>query len=180
VARPLTIGHLRLSPTGEVVEIDAQAAEILGVSVEMAGEGSARAPFLVPLREWIRSPDASDNATAFEHAWDHGEGRAGRAHLIVAPVRDASGGLAGFDVFAEDAEARDEAQAERTRSFLASILETLPNPVFVKDESHRWVLLNGSYCRFMGYDRFQLLLSQERGGSLLGQGRRRLRERRAE
>jgi PAS domain S-box-containing protein len=40
---------------------------------------------------------------------------------------------------------------------LGSILEALPNPVFVKDEQHRWVLLNDSYCRFMGYGREQLL-----------------------
>ena len=43
------------------------------------------------------------------------------------------------------------------RSFPGSILEGLPNPVFVKDEQHRWVLLNEAYCRFMGYERSQLL-----------------------
>jgi PAS domain S-box-containing protein len=41
--------------------------------------------------------------------------------------------------------------------FLASILEALPNPVFVKDEAHRWVVLNDSYCRFMGHERAELL-----------------------
>lgn len=38
-----------------------------------------------------------------------------------------------------------------------SLLEALPNPVFVKDEQHRWVLLNDSYCAFMGYTRDELL-----------------------
>ncbi|BDG05482.1 hybrid sensor histidine kinase/response regulator [Anaeromyxobacter oryzae] len=38
-----------------------------------------------------------------------------------------------------------------------SVLETLPNPVFVKDEAHRWVLLNDAYCRFMGLPRERLL-----------------------
>jgi two-component system CheB/CheR fusion protein len=40
---------------------------------------------------------------------------------------------------------------------LDSLLEALPNPVFVKDEQHRWVLLNDAYCRFMGYERSQLI-----------------------
>jgi PAS domain S-box-containing protein len=44
-----------------------------------------------------------------------------------------------------------------TRQFLQSLLEALPNPVFVKDEQHRWVLLNDSYCAFMGYARDELL-----------------------
>ncbi len=40
---------------------------------------------------------------------------------------------------------------------LEDILEALPNPVFVKDEGRRWVLLNDSYCKFMGYERERLL-----------------------
>lgn len=40
---------------------------------------------------------------------------------------------------------------------LEGLLEALPNPVFVKDEQHRWVLLNDAYCRFMGYERSQLI-----------------------
>jgi two-component system CheB/CheR fusion protein len=40
---------------------------------------------------------------------------------------------------------------------LDSLLEALPNPVFVKDEQHRWVLLNDAYCRFMGYERSHLI-----------------------
>ncbi len=29
--------------------------------------------------------------------------------------------------------------------------------MFVKDEQHRWILLNDAYCRFMGYERAELL-----------------------
>jgi PAS domain S-box-containing protein len=41
--------------------------------------------------------------------------------------------------------------------FLAGILEALPNPVFVKDERHRWVLLNDRFCRLLGHDRAELM-----------------------
>ena len=38
-----------------------------------------------------------------------------------------------------------------------SLLEGLPNPVFVKDENHRWVLLNAAFCDFMGRSRSELI-----------------------
>jgi PAS domain S-box-containing protein len=41
--------------------------------------------------------------------------------------------------------------------FVARIVEALPNPVFVKDEQHRWVLLNDHFCRFMRVEREALL-----------------------
>ena len=37
------------------------------------------------------------------------------------------------------------------------ILEALPDPVFVKDEQHRWTMVNDAYCRFMGYSREQII-----------------------
>ena len=46
---------------------------------------------------------------------------------------------------------------EVTLPFLAGILEALPNPVFVKDERHRWVLLNERFCRLLGRDRSELI-----------------------
>jgi two-component system CheB/CheR fusion protein len=40
---------------------------------------------------------------------------------------------------------------------LASILEGLPTPVFVKDRAHRWVLLNDAACAFIGHSREELI-----------------------
>jgi PAS domain S-box-containing protein len=36
-------------------------------------------------------------------------------------------------------------------------LNALPDPVFVKDEQHRWIILNDAFCRFMGYPRERLI-----------------------
>lgn len=41
--------------------------------------------------------------------------------------------------------------------FPIEILEALADPVFVKDEQHRWVLLNDAFCRFVGQPREALL-----------------------
>ncbi len=47
--------------------------------------------------------------------------------------------------------------APSTEGLVASLLEALPNPVFVKDETHRWVLLNASFCELVGRERSELL-----------------------
>src|SRR5512142_1934208 len=48
-------------------------------------------------------------------------------------------------------------EREITLPFLAGILDALPNPVFVKDERHRWVLLNERFCRLLGRERNELI-----------------------
>ncbi|HYD42222.1 MAG TPA: PAS domain S-box protein [Anaeromyxobacter sp.] len=40
---------------------------------------------------------------------------------------------------------------------LERILDALPNPVFVKDDQHRWIALNESCCRLIGRTRAELL-----------------------
>jgi PAS domain S-box-containing protein len=40
---------------------------------------------------------------------------------------------------------------------LNSVLNALADPVFVKDEQHRWVTLNDAFCSFMGRPREELL-----------------------
>ena len=44
-----------------------------------------------------------------------------------------------------------------TREFLDRIINNIPSPIFVKDEHHRWILLNDAYCEFMGYKREELI-----------------------
>ncbi len=41
--------------------------------------------------------------------------------------------------------------------FLDGIINALPNPVFIKDEQHRWLILNDAYCELMGFDREELI-----------------------
>jgi len=56
-----------------------------------------------------------------------------------------------------DRAARSGPASGRTRLFMEALLDALPNPVFVKDEQHRWVLLNDLFCAFMGHPREELL-----------------------
>ena len=45
----------------------------------------------------------------------------------------------------------------RGSDLLLGIINLLPNPVYVKDRSHRWVEVNAAFCKFLGYSREQLL-----------------------
>ena len=52
---------------------------------------------------------------------------------------------------------RSEQRLEESRQFLSRIIETIPDPVFVEDSQHRWVLINPAFSEFMGYPHQDLL-----------------------
>ncbi|MFO0872359.1 MAG: PAS domain-containing protein, partial [Phycisphaerales bacterium] len=39
---------------------------------------------------------------------------------------------------------------ERSQQFLRVVLDSIPQPVFVKDEQHRWVIVNEAFCQIFG------------------------------
>ncbi len=43
------------------------------------------------------------------------------------------------------------------KTFLEEVINQIAAPLFVKNEQHRWVLLNDAYCSFMGYERKELI-----------------------
>lgn len=47
--------------------------------------------------------------------------------------------------------------APEKSAFFKAILNTIADPVFVKDDQHRWVLLNDAYCEFFGAKREDLI-----------------------
>lgn len=42
-------------------------------------------------------------------------------------------------------------ELKRSKEFLQTIINTIPDPVFVKDKNHRWIILNQAYCQLIGY-----------------------------
>jgi two-component system sensor histidine kinase/response regulator len=43
------------------------------------------------------------------------------------------------------------------RAFLAQIIDAVADPIFVKDEQHRWILMNDAMCALMGHPREEVL-----------------------
>lgn len=52
---------------------------------------------------------------------------------------------------------RAREDAEYSRKFLDEILDLAPQPLFVKDEWHRWVVVNKAFCEQIGYSKETLL-----------------------
>ena len=50
-----------------------------------------------------------------------------------------------------------EEELKRFKEWLANIINALDDPVFVKDEEHRWVILNDAACEVMGRPREELI-----------------------
>ncbi len=71
---------------------------------------------------------------------------------------DGEGEFDHFDGIIEElAKPRASRDPSSTMGLVESFLEGLPNPAFVKDEKHRWVLLNAAFCDLMGYERGELI-----------------------
>jgi PAS domain S-box-containing protein len=52
---------------------------------------------------------------------------------------------------------KDELRIKESQEYLNKIINSVADPIFVKDGEHRWTLLNDAFCRFMGYERGELL-----------------------
>ncbi|MBD3379932.1 MAG: PAS domain S-box protein [Candidatus Omnitrophica bacterium] len=77
----------------------------------------------------------------------------------LQPLSDASGNCERVLGIAMDTTKRKAAEAavEKTKNFLDKIINSVADPIFVKDRDHRWIVLNDAYCRFMGYPREDLI-----------------------
>ncbi len=53
--------------------------------------------------------------------------------------------------------AQQQEELKRSKEFLSTVIDTIPDPVFVQDDQHRWIMLNEAYCQFSGYSRRELL-----------------------
>lgn len=52
---------------------------------------------------------------------------------------------------------RMEIQLEDSHNFLNKVIDSIPDPIFVKDREHRWVMLNEAFCTLIDRPRFVLL-----------------------
>ena len=50
-----------------------------------------------------------------------------------------------------------EGELQKTKEFLNSIINSIPDPIFVKDTNQRWMVVNEAYCQFLGRQRDELL-----------------------
>ncbi|NJR22275.1 MAG: PAS domain S-box protein [Richelia sp. CSU_2_1] len=52
---------------------------------------------------------------------------------------------------------RYETQLKASEQFLNHVINATPDPVFVKDDRHRWMILNDAFCQLVGKPRSELI-----------------------
>ncbi len=52
---------------------------------------------------------------------------------------------------------RDVSERKKSEQFLTNIINTVADPIFVKDHEHRFVVLNEAFCEFVGFPLDELL-----------------------
>ncbi|WP_414468606.1 PAS domain S-box protein [Methanobacterium sp. ACI-7] len=52
---------------------------------------------------------------------------------------------------------KNEKALIESRNYLDKIINSISDPIFVKDRDHRWFLVNDAFCQFIGYSREELL-----------------------
>ncbi len=76
-----------------------------------------------------------------------------------SPIFNDDGEVVGLTVFAINNTERKRLEAElrASRNFLDSVIDSVSDPIFVKDRQHRWTLLNDAFCAFIGKPRAALI-----------------------
>jgi two-component system, NtrC family, sensor kinase len=89
----------------------------------------------------------------------HAEGHWCWISISGSPVRNLLGQIVSFQGIARDitAQKKAEDQSKEAHIFLNNILDGIPDPIFVKDENHRWIFLNHAFCTMLGESRETLL-----------------------
>ena len=75
------------------------------------------------------------------------------------PLKDDAGKVVGLVGIARDIteHKRAELKLAESRNFLDRIINTVPDPIFVKDRQHRGVMVNDAFCHLMRLQREELL-----------------------
>jgi PAS domain S-box-containing protein len=157
-------GIYRSTVGGDLIDCNPSAARILGFSrspEQLAGPpGFLKSMYLEPGRreELIKQLFERGSVSNFEVQLRKHKSRTIWVSLNARLVKN-SDGASVIEGFMSDINTRkmSEIKLKETREFLDKIINSIPGPIFVKDENHKWVMVNDSLCRMIGQDRRKLL-----------------------
>jgi two-component system CheB/CheR fusion protein len=159
------LGRVRFGLDGRLVQANATAAARFGFASpgELVAAAQQR-PLIQPLtaageRTWVDRFVDIDEPVFVEADCSRRDGSPWSCQAAVLPPRHAGAEPVEVDLLLleELKKSSPPPSSGGGPELLDSVLDGLPNPVFVKDELHRWVILNDSFCRFIGHPRAELL-----------------------
>lgn len=63
----------------------------------------------------------------------------------------------GSVIFITSQIAHMQEELKRSKEFLQEVINTVPDPIFVKNEKHQWIVLNDAYCNLTGFTKNELI-----------------------
>ncbi|MGD9169450.1 MAG: PAS domain S-box protein [Candidatus Thiodiazotropha sp.] len=153
----------RYAPDGSILYINPVIEKTLGIRLkdlqsEIPHQQIANGAFQETaerVSEAARSGVASDwdvHFQAVDGSW--------RWHAIhFVPERDETGNVVSVLGIGRDITERKKLEAElsASRSFLNRIIDSVADPIFVKDRQHRWIYVNQALCGLIGHSREELI-----------------------
>ncbi|MHC4535643.1 MAG: PAS domain-containing protein, partial [Planctomycetota bacterium] len=152
-----------ISPQGTILEANSAALGVLGYTKEeLIGK---------PI-ESLYAPELSEKVGQLLSQWKQtgeirneemviitGNGDRRTVLLSSARVLDENGKPLHSVSIQRDITERKKAQDElkRSKEFITNVINTLDDPFFVKDQEHRWFMLNNAACEVMGRPREELI-----------------------
>lgn len=156
------VGVFSTSLDGRTLYLNAKGREITGLEPERLSDldwvahlhPEQRTPVLEAWRGAFDRREVFDSDQRFVR----GDGRAVWVRVKAGPI--AEGEVArGYSGTIEDITGNRDAEAEleAAKRFLDAVVNAIPQPVFVKDQRHRWVLVNRAFSALHGKARHELL-----------------------
>jgi PAS domain-containing protein len=98
-----------------------------------------------------------------DHQFVFPDGTRGILHVTLDTIVDDNGKLCRLVGTTQDitGQKQTEAALQHSRDYLDRIINTVADPIFVKDRQHRWALVNDAMCRLIGIDRERLLFQSD-------------------
>lgn len=151
-----------LGPDTLTTFVNARMAEMLGYSTdEMIGRPVTDFMFEVDVPDHLGRMENRRQGISefFERRYHRKDGQTVWTLVSATPILDHEHRFQG--AFGMHTDISERKQAENTllesKNYLDEIINSVADPLFVKDRQHRWVLINDALCNFMGHDRNELI-----------------------
>lgn len=155
-----------MTPEGILLEANKSALVFIGVD-----EAAVLGKLFWETPWWTHSPELQEQVRAavckavrgeimrFEVTHSAPDGSLRSFDFAIRPIVDEAGNVSFLIPEGSDITERKQIEAElrQSKGFLQGVLNSITDPVFVKDDQHRFLEVNDALCRLMGRSRGELL-----------------------